>query len=394
MNIPTIDPLLPESPLSLPIAAHPELPVLKTTRVLHVINGEHYAGAERVQDLLAQGLPRCGFEVGFACLKPGEFPTQRRYAAAPLYSTPMRHRADFHAVRRIAEIVRSEDYRLIHAHTVRAGMIARWAAQRAGVPWVYHVHSPAVRNTTRRWLNYANAWMERFSLRSASRLIAVSESLRRQMIRQGFDPERITVVPNGVPPLYEIPSRSKPRGVWTLGTMALFRPRKGIEVLLDALTLLRYRGYALRLRAVGKFESPEYERKIHAQAELRGLADGITWTGFTGDVVSELAQMDLFILPSLCGEGMPMVVLEAMAAGVPLVATAVEGVPEVLRDGQDGLLVPPGNAYALAQSIASVIDGGVDWPQLRANALERQKTNFSDRSMTEAVAAVYRRVLA
>jgi glycosyltransferase involved in cell wall biosynthesis len=371
----------------------PDSPSTKTVRVLHAINGEHYAGAERVQDLLAQDLPRCGFEVGFACLKAGDFPAQRRYAAAPLYATPMRGRGDFRAARLIAEIVRCEEYRLIHAHTIRGAMIARAAARWAGVPWVYHVHSPAARNTTRRWLNRANSLVERFSLRGASRLIAVSESLRRQMIGLGYDPERITVVHNGVPPLYEVPHRSKPRGTWTLGTMALFRPRKGIEVLLEALTLLRYRGYPLRLRAVGKFETRGYERKIHAQAEQRGLASCIEWTGFTGDVVSELAQMDLFVLPSLCGEGLPMVVLEAMAAGVPVIATTVEGVPEAVRDGQDGLLVPPGNAYALAQAISSLIDGRADWSLLRENALERQKQFFSDRSMAEGVAAVYRQVL-
>jgi glycosyltransferase involved in cell wall biosynthesis len=369
-------------------------PSTQTVRVLHVINGEHYAGAERVQDLLAQDLPRCGFEVGFACLKSGEFPARRRSAAAPLYATPMRRRTDFQAARQIAEIAHREDYRLIHAHTVRAAMIARAAARRAGVPWIYHVHSPAARNTTQRWLNRANSLVERFSLRGASRLIAVSESLRRQMIGLGYDPERITVVHNGVPPLYEVPPRSKPRGTWTLGTMALFRPRKGIEVLLEALTLLRYRGYSVRLRAVGKFESAEYERKIRAQAEQRGLAGCIEWTGFAGDVVSELVQMDLFVLPSLCGEGLPMVVLEAMAAGVPVVATAVEGVPEAICDGQDGLLVPPGNAYGLARAIAAMIDGEADWTLLRENALKRQKQFFSDRSMAEGVAAVYRQVLA
>ncbi|MBN2580745.1 MAG: glycosyltransferase [Pirellulales bacterium] len=368
-------------------------PSVKTIGVLHVINGEHYAGAERVQDLLAEELPRCGFHAGFACLKPGEFPVRRHASQAPLYAVPMRHRGDFRAARRVAEIVRREGYRLIHAHTVRGAMIGRLAARRAEVPWIYHVHSPAARNSASSWRNRVNNLVERISLRGASRLIAVSGSLREQMICEGFDPQRITVVHNGVPPLYEIPPRSKPRGVWTLGAVALFRPRKGIEVLLEALGLLRYRGYGFHLRAVGQFETPAYERKIRTQAEHLGLADCITWTGFTGDVLSELLEMDLFVLPSLYGEGLPMVVLEAMAAGVPVVAADVEGVPEAIRNRQDGLLVRPGDAYDLAQAVAAVIDGQVDWLQLRENALHRQKIHFSDRSMSEGVAAVYRQVL-
>jgi glycosyltransferase involved in cell wall biosynthesis len=224
-------------------------------------------------------------------------------------------------------------------------------------------------------------------------LIVVSESLRARMIRQGYDPRRITVVSNGVPSLCEIPPRSKPRGSWTLGTVALFRPRKGIEVLLEALALLYYRGYPFRLRAVGKFETEAYRREIHALEERLGLGGCVQWTGFTNDVISELGEMDLFVLPSLYGEGLPMVVLEAMAAGVPVIAAAVEGVPEAIRDRREGLLVRPGDPYDLARAIAAVLDGAVDWSRLRENAPQRQKTFFSDRSMAEGVAAVYRQVL-
>ena len=82
---------------------------------------------------------------------------------------------------------------------------------------IYHVHSPALRNTCRPWLNWINNITERFSLRRASRLITVSQSLKEHMIRQGFDASRITVVHNGVPALYEIPFRRLPRGQWTIG---------------------------------------------------------------------------------------------------------------------------------------------------------------------------------
>ncbi len=377
------------------LAARPDSlsPAPQTIGVLHVINGEHYAGAERVQDLLAACLPRFGFEAGFACVKLERFADLRQSRAAPLYNTRMRGKFDLRPARRIARIVRSEGYRLIHAHTVRTAMVGALAARLAGVPLVYHVHSPAARNSTRRWADRFSAAVERFSLRSAARLIAVSESLAGEMVRRGIPGERITVVHNGVPALYEVPFRRTPRGQWTLGTVALFRPRKGLEVLLDAFAILRRQKYSLRLKAVGAFETSEYERTIRARVERLGLQETIDWTGFTGDVTSELLTLDLFVLPSLFGEGLPMVVLEAMAAGVPVVAAAVEGVPEAVRNGQDGLLTIPGDAGDLARTVAAVIEGRYDWQLLRANALERQGRFFSEESMARGVAEVYRGVL-
>src|ERR1700676_3456785 len=86
-------------------------------RVLHIINGEHYAGAERVQDLLAMRLTEFGFETGFACMKPGQFPALRQAARQPLYEMPMRSRWDLRPALAIARLVRREDYALIHTHT-------------------------------------------------------------------------------------------------------------------------------------------------------------------------------------------------------------------------------------------------------------------------------------
>jgi len=178
-----------------------------------------------------------------------------------------------------------------------------------------------------------------------------------------------------------------------LGTVALFRPRKGVEVLLEALAKLRSEGLPVRLRAVGGFETPEYERQVKRLAGELGLADAVDWVGFVEDVDGEWARIDLFVLPSLFGEGLPMVVLEAMAAGVPVVATRVEGVPEAIRDAEDGLLADPGDPGSLAQVIGRVVRGEVDWSALRESALVRHAEKFSDSAMAAGVAGVYRRVL-
>ncbi len=366
---------------------------IATTRVLHVVNGEHYAGAERVQDLLAGALPEFGFEVGFACVKPDKFPVLRKNQQAPLYGALMQSRTDLRPAKLLARIIRDERYAAVHTHTPRAAFVGRMAAWLAGVPLIHHVHSPTSRDSTRRMLNWLNAATERLSLVGAAAAIGVSEAMGRYATRLGISAERVWIVPNGVPIRSDVPLRDAPRGAWTLGAVALFRPRKGLEVLLDALAELRERHVPVRLRAVGGFETPEYESQIRARAAKLGLVSVIDWTGFTSDVTAELDKMDLFVLPSLFGEGLPMVVLEAMASGVPIVATDVEGVPEAIRPSVDGLLVPPHDSQRLAEAIERFIAREADWQAFRESALLRQRDRFSDQSMAAGVAEVYRAVL-
>lgn len=364
-----------------------------TTRVLHIVNGEHYAGAERVQDLLATCLPEYGFQVGFACVKPDKFPALRRCQSTPLVGVLMRSRADLRPATLLARMICDEGYAAVHTHTPRAALVGRVASWLARVPMIHHVHSPTSRDSTRRLFNWANATTERVSLLGVSAAIGVSQAMGRYAGRLGVPRARTWVVPNGVPRREKAPDRATPNGVWTLGAVALFRPRKGLEVLLDALAELRERHVPVQLRAVGVFETPEYEAEIRAHVARLGIEDSIAWTGFCTDVNAELDQMDLFALPSLFGEGLPMVILEAMAAGVPVVATNVEGVPEAIRDRQDGILVAPRDSSQLAEAIERSIAGDVDWQALRKSALERQRSQFSDQSMAAGVAEVYRAVL-
>jgi glycosyltransferase involved in cell wall biosynthesis len=367
----------------------------ETIDVLHLTHGEHYAGAERILDHLAIRLLEFGYRVQFACIKPGDGVFQRSRASVdtPLFDVPMRHRLDFRVAEPLAAHVRDHGLALVHAHTPRTAMIGSVVARRAGVPLVYHVLSPAKGDTTRRWFDRINGLVERRCLRDAAALVPCSESLARYARDQGYLAERISVVPNGVPIVEDIFERDPPRGTWTLGMTALIRPRKGIEVLLAALAQLLRRDRDVRLRVVGGFEQAGYERRVKRLAEQLGVADRVDWIGFTNDVASELRKMDLFIVPSLFGEGLPMVLLEAMAAGIPPIATDVEGAPEAVRDGKDGLIVPPGDASSLADAVDRFLTGSVDWSDVRISTLARQRDRYSDTAMAAGIAAVYHRVL-
>ncbi|MDC0935284.1 glycosyltransferase [Pirellulales bacterium] len=362
--------------------------VAPAARVLHVINGEHYAGAERVQDLLSERLPHFGYEVGLVAVKPGRFRSVRSCHDAPLIDLPMRSRFDRSCGRRLARLVRDSRCELLHAHTPRTLSVASQAARMTGVPLVYHVHSPASRDSTRRLANLANQWTERRLARKAARLVAVSPSVRQHMLDLGFAAEHVTYIPNGVPAIDALPRTQTPE-TWTLGMFALFRPRKGVEVLLEALARLRDQGANVRLRAVGPFETPQYEADVQGLAKQLKLCEAIQWTGFVQDIAGELAQIDVSVLPSLFGEGLPMTVLESMAAGVPVAASDVEGAGEAIRHGQEGLLAPPGDAAALAESLESLFRGEYDYVAMSKAAQMRQQTLFSAAAMSSSVAAVY-----
>ena len=369
------------------------MPAAAAIKVLHLINGEFYAGAERVQDLLGLQLASRGFAVSFACLKDGTFADRRRAQQAPLYPMPMRSRFDFALCLRLAKLARAESFRLLHTHTPRSALIGRVVSTLTGLPMIHHVHSPAELDTEQGWRNVRNGLVEKFSLRGASRLIVVSSSLEERLRERGFPAARICQIPNGVPVTERARRSYQPAQELTIGMIALYRPRKGVEVLLEAMKRLRDTGVQVRLHAIGPFETPEYQRAVLELARRLGLEQVITWVGFTSEISDEFKRMQLFVLPSLYGEGMPMVVLEAMAAGLPIVSTRVEGIPQVVRHGVDGLLAAPGDAADIASAINQFVRGDVSSELMGDSGWHRQRENFSDVSMAARVAAVYEQVL-
>ena len=135
-------------------------------------------------------------------------------------------------------------------------------------------------------------------------------------------------------------------------------------------------------------------RACSALVDRLGLQDAVDWVGFTREINAELAKMDLFVLPSLFGEGLPMVVLEAMAAGVPVVASHVEGIPEAIVHRETGLLVEPACVNQLASAIEEFVSGALDYSAISQRGRERHRERFSDVAMARNLAAVYRDVLA
>ena len=181
--------------------------------------------------------------------------------------------------------------------------------------------------------------------------------------------------------------------------IALFRPRKGIEVLLNALAILQREktldklGATLELQVIGGFETAHYETEIRQLVDRLDIGSMIQWTGFVRDVPAEMRKLDAMVLPSLFGEGMPMVVLEALAMGVPVVATRVEGTPEVVRHQVEGLLADPQDSESLAKAITTLISDRQTWLQMSQQAVHRHRQRYTDHEMARHTSQVYRSMM-
>ena len=361
---------------------------------LHLINGEHFSGAERVQQLLGNRLSDFGVAANFACLKPGKFPELCGLDSNRVRSIGMKSRFDLSIVQRIADYAHQTQSDVLHAHTPRTAMIASFVAKRCSLPWVYHVHSPTARDSTRGLVNRVNDWVEAYSLRNADHIITVSKSLRREMLSRGYSRHKITAVANGVaeqPPID--PAERINQTHWKLGMVALVRPRKGIEDLLEAIAKLNQDRKRISLDVIGGFETADYESRIRALIQQLNLEGIVKLRGFTKDVPAIMRTLDAMVLPSLFGEGMPMVVLEALACGVPVIATRVEGTPEVIRHGQEGLLAHPQDSDSLSQAIQVFISDRSAWCRMSQSAVQRHRQGFSDVKMAEQTARVYRKLV-
>lgn len=372
-----------------------------TATVLHIINGQHYSGAERVQDLLGISMPQFGYGVEFAALLEGKFDSNRR-SECPFHLVPMKGKLDFSIGRRLAKLAMDKNAHLLHAHTPRSLMAATAASRISGLPVVYTVHSPVGKDSTR-WLhNKINLFVEKRSIARTNHLICVSNNVGQYMESIGIPKSKLTVIPNGVPVVEDLEEASRqscqaieglPNWEYTLGTVALFRPRKGTEILLESLAKLAATGLDVGLLAVGGFESEDYQSKLMKLAKELGIESRVFWTGFTREVQPTFSKMDLFVLPSLFGEGLPMVILESMAMGVGVVACRVEGVDQVIRPTIDGEICRPGDCNDLAEKIQRLLSNKANLLEIGMNARKRQQSHFSDQSMCRQTAAVYDKII-
>jgi len=358
-----------------------------------VITDLDVGGAERSLVALATGLDRRRWTPAVVCLGP------EAKLAAPLRAAGVRvrclaagRRRPDAVVRGLAGALRKVGPALVQAFLFHANVAARLAAPLAGGPWV--VGGLRVAERRKRW----HLTLDGLTIRLSAGSVCVSAGVERFAREVGRLPaERLTVIPNGVDVDRIDRAAPLPRsaiGVPEAAHLALFVGRldaqKGVSILLDAAGRVAEARPDWNLAVVGDGpDRADLGRRADADSRLAGR---VHWLGRRGDVPGLLKAADLLVLPSLW-EGMPNVVLEAMAAGRAVVATAVEGSEDLVLPGRTGWLVPPGEPGSLAEALLSA---AADPGRLRAYGAagrERVAAEFTPARVVEAYDRLWSRLL-
>ena len=370
-------------------------------RVLWLIDSLTLGGAEALVPAFARAVDARAVELHVAFLKSlggNPFEAELRALGIPTTHLGARHLRDLGALRRLLRLLRRERFDLVHAHLTYASIFGALAARAAGIPCVATLHTAPVDGGA--WS--ADALRERLLgavLRRWCRaVVLVSEAARAQHAERGRLPAgRMQVVHNGVDvDAFAGGRRDETRralglaaGQPALLTVSALREGKGLEVLLRAMPLLLRARPDARLLVAGE---GTLRPRLEAQAADLGIARAVSWLGLRRDVADLLAAADVFVLASR-QDAFPTVLLEAMAAARPVVATSVGGIPEIVADGQTGLLVEPGDPEALAAAVGGLVaDPRIASALGRAGAA-RARAHFSTARWTERLLRLYREVL-
>lgn len=296
-------------------------------------------------------------------------------------------------VSELCRIIRDRDIALVHSHLYHANFYGRLAAHRACVPCIASVHNTYTRPKWHRRL------INRYLGRHTARVIAGSEEIRRDIVRyDGIPAAKIEVIPNAIDlsraesDLTAAEARRR-LGIepetFVLGTIGRLEEQKGHRHLLDALAQLAHRGIRPRLLLIG---AGRLEQTLLDQVAALGLERQVAMLGTRDDLGDLLRAMDLFVMPSLW-EGLSLAMLTAMAAGLPVVATDVGGVPQVLGERR-GFRVPAGDATALAERIAWCIEHKADTAVVAEAGASHVRRHYGDAAAVQRLEAIYAETLA
>jgi glycosyltransferase involved in cell wall biosynthesis len=352
--------------------------------VLYFSNSGTRSGAEEHILTLARGLDRRRFRV----LLVADPNVLERMTDLPadVQAMPLaaRRPTDLKALWGLARIIREQGIDVVHAHLFVASLVASPVAWACGVPVV--VETPHCREQWRSGLIKSRFFVDRIVGLFVSRWIAVSEANARYLREdKGLPSAKVVTILNGCDIERFDPARPAPSSLKAgLGfgpedvvyvMVGRLEPQKGHATLLESLALARREEPAIRLVCVGE---GGLRGGLEAQAARLGLGESVRFVGYQKQVDDWLALADATVLPSLY-EGLPLVAIESLAAARPVIATAVDGNPEVVRDGYTGLLVPVGDAPALSQALVALARD----PE-RRRMLGSQGRAFAEEHFTES----------
>jgi len=346
------------------------------------LTGFHPGGTERQMTELIRRLDRTRFAVHVACFHRTGAWLPRVEACAPVTEFPIRGFVRLATLARAAVFARwcrKRRIAVVQSCDLYANTFALPAAALAGVP---------ARIGSRREINPdktpGQIALQRHAYRFAHAVVANSQAAAGQLVREGVQRERIHIIPNGIA-LDRFAAEPALRRITTITTVANLRTEKAHEVLIEAVALLASRHPQLILQVVG--DGPRRDELTYLAA-ARGLTGRVRFLGYREDIPAVLASSDLFVLTSR-SEACPNGAMEAMAAGLPVIATGVGGLLDLVEDGRTGVLVPPDQPRALAAAIESLVAAPARAAALGAAARREIAARYSFDGMVGAFEALY-----
>lgn len=331
--------------------------------IIEIIADSSLTGAPRHLLTLLSGINRRKFIVSVIAPE-GPLTKQLKALKVPVFTVPMQGRSDLPAIAAIKKIVAKYEPDIVHTHGHRAGMIGRLATRFLPVTRLHTEHS------------YTGDSQPGGSLQQWSRLrakqllgsfthhtIAVSDGLKTFLTTsQIAKPSKVTTIFNGIAPLKKKPTTTQVKQFRAshdisardnlIGTVGTFNKQKDTHTLIRAFAQIVKKHPATKLMLIG---TGELERDLKQLVEKLGIADRVIFTGFMQDITTALHAMQLFVLPSK-SEAFGISILEAMQAGVPVIASKVGGIPEIITHNLSGLLVEHGDTKKLAAAMSKLIN--------------------------------------
>jgi glycosyltransferase involved in cell wall biosynthesis len=384
-------------------------------KVVHIITRLDQGGSARNTKLTVLGHDRTQFEPVVITGQAGQWDAQGgltatmdnlrllekeaiRYHMVPSLVRHISPKDDLTALWKLVALLRQEQPHIVHTHTSKAGVLGRLAARIVGIPVIVHTpHGHVFYGHFRSISSWVFLQIERAMARITDEWIALTTAEKTEHLERGIGlADQFAVIPSGIdidrfkgaraagkviPEWFDCPPDAT-----VIGSVGWLTDIKGHRFLVDAVAQLKQEYPHLHLVILG---SGDQHDALLRQAGTAGISQAVHLVGCREDVELALAGMDCFVLPSL-NEGMGRALIEAMAAGLPVIASRVGGIPALIDDGQNGLLVAAGDSLALAVALRRILSNPTWAYILGQNAMQSIGTGYGVPAMVRAIESVYR----
>lgn len=374
-------------------------------RLAYILAPLEFGGAEKVSLEFFRNMDKERFLVDpILLVRPWEeetlFAKEIRKCGFDYVTVPVGLRTDdgpiriLRAIREFHRILSQAPYQLIHTNGYFADICALPVARKLGISTVSTCHGYIEVGTDRK-MKINNA-LDKFALRLSKRIITVSEDIKASLVSNGIDQKKIRVVQNAVSQPcdvrqqghYRIEKRKElnlGQEQFIAGYVGRLSEEKGANYLVDAIAKLCEQSERVKLVLVG--DGPERDN-LEAQVRALGIDDAVIFAGFQANIAQWMSIFDAFILPSLT-EGTPMALLEAMSMRLPVIASAVGGVPKIIKDGQNGILTEAQDVGTLARQLNVLLENPSLAKKLGEQARETIQKEYDVKSWCRSIEQCY-----